>query len=195
MWGAPGHAYVYFTYGMHHCLNVVTEPEDRPAAVLVRALEPTVGVEELAARRPDLPSRLWLSGPGRICRGLGIDRSADGVSLVEGPLWVSRSRRRIGPVGRSSRVGIRRGLDRDWRFYLEGHPFSYTPRGTNHSERDTDLTVAGVVPRIRASCRLTAAPGRDCMSPVVRFSFFSPEVGFSITEIDLPQNLHVEKHG
>jgi len=122
MWGEPGHAYVYFTYGMHYCLNVVAEGEDFPAAVLIRALEPTVGLDLLRRRRPHLPDRLLLSGPGRVCAGLGLSRAHDGIDLVTGPLWVGRSRRLTGPVSRSTRVGIRRGLEWPWRLFEAGNP-------------------------------------------------------------------------
>jgi len=122
MWGEAGHAYVYFTYGMHYCLNVVTEGEGFPAAVLIRALEPTVGLELLRRRRPHLPDRLLLSGPGRVCAGLGLTREHDGIDLVEGPLWIGRSRRPTGQVSRSTRVGIRKGLERPWRLFEAANP-------------------------------------------------------------------------
>jgi DNA-3-methyladenine glycosylase len=121
MWGEPGHAYVYFTYGMHHCLNVVTEQEGSPAAVLIRALEPTVGLDILRRRRPHLADRLLLSGPGRVCAALGLGREHDGLDLVSGPLWIGRARR-PGPVSRGPRVGIRVGLDRPFRLYFSDHP-------------------------------------------------------------------------
>jgi DNA-3-methyladenine glycosylase len=121
MWGAPGRAYVYFTYGMHFCLNVVTEREGFPAAVLIRALEPAVGLDLLRRRRPHLPDRLLLSGPGRVCAGLGLGRAHDGIDLVAGPLWIGRSRR-LGEVSRSPRVGITKGLERPWRLFEAGNP-------------------------------------------------------------------------
>jgi DNA-3-methyladenine glycosylase len=81
MYGPPGHAYVYFVYGMHHCLNVVTEEEGYPAAVLIRALEPLEGIEEMRARRGGRPDVQLTSGPARLCQALGIDRRFDGVDL------------------------------------------------------------------------------------------------------------------
>ncbi len=130
MWGPPGHAYVYFTYGMHHCLNVVTEPDGFPAAVLVRALEPTVGTALLARRQPHLSPALRLSGPGRVCAGLGLDRRHDGLDLTMGPLWIGRDRRRVPRPGRSPRVGVRRGREPAWRFFVPGHPSVSGPRHT-----------------------------------------------------------------
>jgi DNA-3-methyladenine glycosylase len=128
MWGPAGFAYVYFTYGMHHCLNLVTEREGFGAAVLIRALEPTLGLPVLARRCSHLPRHLWLSGPGRVCAGLGVDLSHDGSDLERGPIRVGRGRRRMGEVACSVRIGIRRGSDRPWRFYLAGHPSVSGPR-------------------------------------------------------------------
>lgn len=129
MWGPPGFIYVYFTYGMHHCMNLVTEPDGFAAAVLLRALEPTVGVSILAAHRAHLPRPLWLSGPGRICSGLGIDLRHNGADLERGPIRVGRGRREMGPVGSSPRIGIRHGRDRRWRYYVLGHPSVSGGRG------------------------------------------------------------------
>jgi DNA-3-methyladenine glycosylase len=122
MWGPPGHAYVYFTYGMHHCLNVVTEADGEPAAVLIRALRPEIGLPLLARRLPHRPPERRLSGPGILCAGLGLDRRHDGVDLVTGPLWIGRGRARGIPAARSPRIGIRRATHRPWRFYWRGDP-------------------------------------------------------------------------
>jgi DNA-3-methyladenine glycosylase len=130
MWGPPGHAYVYFTYGMHHCLNLVTEDSGRPAAVLIRALEPTLGVEAMRARRSHLPVHLLLSGPGRVCAGLGLTRVHDGIDLVRGPLFVQAGRRAPSGIRRGPRIGIRRGLDRPWRLWVSGHPSVSAGAGT-----------------------------------------------------------------
>jgi DNA-3-methyladenine glycosylase len=129
MWGPPGHAYIYFTYGMHHCLNLVTERDGFPAAVLIRALAPEVGVERLRRARPHLAEPRLLSGPGRVCAGLGLSRAQDGLDLAGGPLWVGRRRRASAAVGRGPRIGIRVGLDRPWRFFALGHSAVSGPRG------------------------------------------------------------------
>jgi DNA-3-methyladenine glycosylase len=81
MYGPPGHAYVYFTYGMHWCLNFVTESEGFPAAVLIRAIEPTEGLDVIAARRQARPPREWCNGPGKICQALGIERTLNAADL------------------------------------------------------------------------------------------------------------------
>ncbi len=81
MYGPPGHAYVYFTYGMHWLFNVVTEREGFPAAVLVRALVPTEGLERMAARRGKQPRKAWTDGPAKLCQALGIDGRYHGADL------------------------------------------------------------------------------------------------------------------
>ena len=124
MFGAPGHAYVYFTYGMHHCVNVVCGPKDRAAAVLVRALVPVAGVNVMSRRRGTSERVRLTRGPGALARALGLDRRHDGTDLTAGPLWVAnlppaREGRR---VARGPRVGIRLAADRPWRYWLEGEP-------------------------------------------------------------------------
>jgi DNA-3-methyladenine glycosylase len=99
MFGPPGHAYVYFTYGMHHCLNFVTQPEGMPQAVLVRALEPGPGVGRCG-------------GPGLVCRALGIDRTMNGVPLVPPQLYVVDDQAPSRPWFATPRIGI--GDQGDW---------------------------------------------------------------------------------
>jgi DNA-3-methyladenine glycosylase len=81
MYGPPGHAYVYFTYGMHWMLNFVTEAEGFPAAVLIRAIRPVEGLEIIAMRRKGRPQPTWTDGPGKICQALGIDGRLNGTDL------------------------------------------------------------------------------------------------------------------
>ena len=81
MFGPPGHTYVYFTYGMHWCLNFVTEAEGFPAAVLIRAIQPCEGIEVIAARRAPQPPSHWTDGPGKLCQALGIDRRHNALNL------------------------------------------------------------------------------------------------------------------
>jgi DNA-3-methyladenine glycosylase len=125
MFGPPGHAYVYFTYGMHHCMNVVTGSTGEGSAVLLRAAEPLEGLEEMARRRGTNEPRALCSGPGRLCQALGIDRAENGLDLVRGRLlWllegapVAPSTINVGP-----RVGIRSGTERPWRFSVQGDRF------------------------------------------------------------------------
>jgi DNA-3-methyladenine glycosylase len=81
MYGPPGHVYVYFTYGMHWCLNFVTEEEGTPAAVLIRAIEPLEGQGVIAARREGRPQPEWCDGPAKLCQALGIDKGLNGADL------------------------------------------------------------------------------------------------------------------
>jgi DNA-3-methyladenine glycosylase len=125
MFGPPGHAYVYFTYGMHHCMNVVTGSTGEGSAVLLRAAEPLEGLEEMARRRGTNEPRALCSGPGRLCQALGIDRAENGLDLVRGRLlWllegapVAPSTISVGP-----RVGITSGTERPWRFSVQGDRF------------------------------------------------------------------------
>ena len=109
MYGPPGHAYVYFTYGMHWMLNFVTEAEGSPAAVLIRGIVPTEGIERIAARRAGRPKEEWTNGPGKICMALAINRVQNGVDLCapEAELFVEYGVN-ISPssVTNSPRVGL-----------------------------------------------------------------------------------------
>lgn len=125
MFGPPGFAYVYFTYGMHHCLNVVCGEAGRPMAVLVRALEPLLGLGAMALRRGTGDARRLLRGPGALAQALGIERTHDGLDLTRGALWiadlpVARAGRR---VARGPRVGLRLAAERPWRYWLAGDAF------------------------------------------------------------------------
>ncbi len=122
MWGPPGRAYVYFTYGMHYCVNCVTEPEGVGAAVLIRALEPLEGLDLMAARRRVSDTRLLCSGPGRLCQAMGIGRELDGRPLQGPALYVVRGRAEA-PVVATTRVGVRNGAEHPWRFYPAGCPW------------------------------------------------------------------------
>lgn len=119
MFGAPGHAYVYRSYGIHWCFNIVCKPA---SAVLLRALEPTQGIDIMRARRGLEPLRVLCSGPGRLCQALGIDIDFNG-QRIDGEIM------RITPPGSrmsvaiGKRIGISRAVDMPWRFGVEGSPF------------------------------------------------------------------------
>lgn len=125
MFGPPGHAYVYFTYGMHHCFNVVCGPAGRAMAVLVRALEPLAGTAVMARRRGTADPARWTRGPGMLTQALGLDRRHDGADLTAGALWLARrpAGRPRPPIACGARVGIRRAVERPWRYWLTGSPF------------------------------------------------------------------------
>jgi DNA-3-methyladenine glycosylase len=123
MFGPPGHLYLYFTYGMHWCANVVCGPEGVAQAVLLRAGEPVCGTELMAARRPASRPRDLARGPARLCQALGLAGWANGVSLTSGPVLLTAG----WPVPDdqvtwTGRVGVTSATDRPWRALATGHP-------------------------------------------------------------------------
>jgi DNA-3-methyladenine glycosylase len=126
MFGPPGHAYVYRSYGVHWCLNLVCEEEGVASAVLVRALEPTHGLEEMKARRGVDDVRRLCSGPGRLCQALAVSRAHDGLPLDRPPFEL-RGRKHDVAIAAGPRVGIRRAADRPWRYGLAGSPYLSRP--------------------------------------------------------------------
>jgi DNA-3-methyladenine glycosylase len=126
MFGPPGHAYVYRSYGIHWCLNLVCEGVEVPSAVLVRALEPTHGLDQMRRRRGFDDPRVLASGPGRLCQALGITGEHDGLPLDRSPFDL---RERAGPVQVHSgaRVGITRATELPWRYAEAGSRFLSRP--------------------------------------------------------------------
>jgi DNA-3-methyladenine glycosylase len=119
MFGPPGHAYVYRSYGIHWCLNLVCASKGRPEAALVRALEPQAGVELMRERRGVDAERLLCSGPGRLCQALGVTGEHDGRPLDRPPFELLATREDV-EVARSARVGITRAAALPWRYALAG---------------------------------------------------------------------------
>jgi DNA-3-methyladenine glycosylase len=132
MFGPPGHAYVFFVYGLHHHVNLVTTAVGKPHAVLIRAIEPIAGVEAMAARRRMPAGQRELSnGPGKLCQALGIDRSFNGMDLTAPPLFLSDGPRC--KVARATRVGVDYAgvwKERLWRFYDPLSRYVSTRKGT-----------------------------------------------------------------
>jgi DNA-3-methyladenine glycosylase len=122
MFGPPGQAYVYRSYGIHWCLNLVCAPEGRSEAALVRALAPTRGLEAMRERRGVEPERALCSGPGKLCQALGITRAHDGLPLDEPPFELL-AREGDPPLVVGTRIGITRAAEQPWRFGLAGSPF------------------------------------------------------------------------
>ena len=122
MFGPPGHAYVYRSYGIHWCLNLVCAEAGRAEAALVRALEPTTGLEAMRERRGLDAPRALCSGPGRLCQALGITRVLDGLPLDEPPFSIL-ARESEPPLVVGPRIGITRAVEQPWRYGLAGSPF------------------------------------------------------------------------
>ena len=131
LFGPPGHAYIYFIYGNHYCLNVSCEPEGKAGSVLFRALEPLSGIEEMARARGITlrTSRDLLKltrGPGRLSQAFGITRARDNgcdLTSASSSLWIGEDGRRTGRVLLTTRIGITKAADRPLRYLLAGNPF------------------------------------------------------------------------
>ncbi len=133
MYGAPGHAYVYLNYGVHYLFNIVTEPEESPAAVLVRALEPLDGLDLMRRRRMrsrtarrgksvvHIPDHVLCKGPGNVAHAMGITVKDTGADLLGNKLYLDDRGHRIDKISWSPRIGISVGTEHPWRCYAEGH--------------------------------------------------------------------------
>ena len=125
IFGPPGHAYVYLSYGMHECLNIVAEREGQPGCVLIRALEPVEGIEIMRTRRPGIRTdRDLTSGPGRLTKALAITRAHNGVDMTRGELTVRRPRHeREFDIEVTPRIGITKCADWPLRFIIRGNKY------------------------------------------------------------------------
>jgi len=124
MFGEAGHLYVYFTYGMHYCCNVVVGPAGHGAAVLIRAVEPLAGEDIMADRRGGKGGLDLTNGPAKFCQALGIDKDLNGHDLRRTPLkLIAGASLPVDQIIQTTRVGISRGQDVPWRFYIAGNPY------------------------------------------------------------------------
>jgi len=136
LFGPPGHAYIYFIYGNHYCLNVSCEPDGQAGGVLFRALEPLTGIEEMAlARGIELRTskdlRLLTSGPGRLCEAFGITRTRDNdcdLTLEKSSLWIGDDGYRPRGIAATPRIGITKAADMPLRYILADNPFVSGPK-------------------------------------------------------------------
>ncbi len=118
MFGPPGRAYVYFTYGNHFCMNVVTGVDGAASAVLIRALEPLTGIPAMRRRRARVLLEDLASGPGKLTQALGIGRPCNGLDLTLEPLWIREDGAPVPAFIQTPRIGIREGADRLYRFVV-----------------------------------------------------------------------------
>ncbi|MBI4357961.1 MAG: DNA-3-methyladenine glycosylase [Candidatus Omnitrophica bacterium] len=127
MFGPAGVSYVYFTYGNHHCLNIVTEREDTAGAVLIRALEPISGMDVMRKRRPNAQDQELTNGPGKLTQAFGITREHSGVDLTKSSFFVAEGTdSRYLRIQAAPRIGISRAKEKVLRFYLMDNPFVST---------------------------------------------------------------------
>lgn len=125
MFRSGGFVYVYFIYGVHYCMNVVTEDNGVGAAVLIRALHPVDGLEIMKERRRSSHPLSLTNGPGKLCQAMGIDPSFLGEFLPTSPsIWIEK-REKLPPslIGVSHRIGISKAVEYPWRFYVKGDPY------------------------------------------------------------------------
>jgi DNA-3-methyladenine glycosylase len=126
MFGPPGYAYVYRSYGIHWCVNFVCENEGSASAVLIRALEPTDGLAAMKRRRAIKDQRLLCAGPGRVCEALGIIGSHNGLALDKPPFALSARPDEV-EIATGPRIGISKAVDLPWRYGLKGSRFLSKP--------------------------------------------------------------------
>ncbi len=127
MFGPPGHLYVYRSYGLHWCANIVCEEAGRGAAVLLRALEPTDGLDEMRARRGLADVRLLCTGPGRLTQALGLTREHDGADLTLPPFALVPPATPVA-IERTPRIGITKAVEKPWRYVEAGSSWSSRAR-------------------------------------------------------------------
>jgi len=126
MFGPPGFAYVYRSYGLHWCLNFVCEPKGSASAVLIRAIEPTTGLPTMRRRRDMTDARLLCSGPGRLCEALAVTEAHYGLALDEPPFELFARQGEVDVIA-GPRIGITKAVDKPWRYGLKGSRFLSKP--------------------------------------------------------------------
>jgi len=144
MFGPPGRAYIYRSYGIHWCLNFVCMPRGHGAGVLIRALQPSAGLAQMRERRGVADERLLCSGPGRLCQALGVTRALDGMRLDRKPFRVVARGGDPVVVHAGVRIGITKARELPWRFVLADSRFLSQPFAATPARRAArDVTVEG----------------------------------------------------
>lgn len=123
MFGEAGHVYVYMSYGAHFCMNVVTDRPGIAGAVLLRALQPLQGIDVMETRRGGRSLAELCNGPGKLCQALAISRADNGTDLQGKAIWMEDDGAVVPAIAVSTRVGLSRGVDFPWRFFVEGSPY------------------------------------------------------------------------
>lgn len=124
MFGPSGHLYVYFTYGMHYCMNVVCGPKGQGAAVLIRAIEPLEGIGIMMDNRGGKSGAALTNGPAKTCQALAVDRALNGHDLTQPPLrLIEQPAIDVSLVVQTTRIGITHAKDMTWRFYVRGNHY------------------------------------------------------------------------
>lgn len=123
MYNIGGFSYIYFIYGMYHCFNIVTEHEGFPAAVLVRGAEPIDGIEIMKNRYKDINNNRLSDGPGKLCKAFNLSREHNGLDLTGGSLYLEDRGYYPSKIERSKRIGIKKGIEKLWRFYEPASPY------------------------------------------------------------------------
>jgi DNA-3-methyladenine glycosylase len=140
MFGPPGYAYVYRSYGIHWCVNFVCEAEGSASAVLIRALAPTDGRATMRRRRGVREERLLCSGPGRVCQALGVTQAHNGLPLDAQPFELRAAAERV-EIASGPRIGITKAVDHPWRFGLAGSPHLSRPFPSGRHARKPRISV------------------------------------------------------
>jgi len=123
MFGPPGFLYVYFTYGMHYCMNVVTGPEGEGSAVLIRALEPMAGMDEMRSNRGVVTDLQLTNGPAKLCQALQVNALLNGHDLRRPPIRLEAGLRADYAIIQTTRIGISQAKEQPWRFYIADNPY------------------------------------------------------------------------
>lgn len=123
MFGPGGYSYVYFIYGMYHCLNFVTESEGKPAAVLIRGAEPVEGIEFMKRNYENLKNNRLTNGPGKLCKAFCLNRDHNGLDLTSSCLYLEDRGYIPRTIISSPRIGIKKAVKRKWRFFEKDSPY------------------------------------------------------------------------